>query len=210
MPIHAYRLVYSDSPPTEMLWEWEEPSMNRLLWNAKTFGRTVVQCTFLHWNALAEANQRIWETSYLLRPSYEPWDTWQAWMAEYRSWWPRCRKCTKRSMARSTTTNNTRVRQGSEATSGTRPFERNFMYLRISGSTAIIFARLWSLLISLVVVSTHAAETFSPAHVAVYFSPNGGATDAVVRELTAAKTQVLIQAYAVYLRADCQSPRGSQ
>jgi phosphatidylserine/phosphatidylglycerophosphate/cardiolipin synthase-like enzyme len=29
----------------------------------------------------------------------------------------------------------------------------------------------------------------------VYFSPNGGATDAVVRELTAAKTQVLIQAY---------------
>jgi hypothetical protein len=31
--------------------------------------------------------------------------------------------------------------------------------------------------------------------VAVYFSPNGGATDAVVRELTAAKTQVLMQAY---------------
>jgi hypothetical protein len=34
----------------------------------------------------------------------------------------------------------------------------------------------------------HAAETFSLASVAVYFSPNGGATDAVVREVSAAKT----------------------
>ena len=41
----------------------------------------------------------------------------------------------------------------------------------------------------------HAAETFSPASVAVYFSPNGGATEAVIRELNAAKTQVLVQAY---------------
>jgi phosphatidylserine/phosphatidylglycerophosphate/cardiolipin synthase-like enzyme len=41
----------------------------------------------------------------------------------------------------------------------------------------------------------YAAETFSPARIAVYFSPNGGATDAVVRELNAAKTQVLMQAY---------------
>jgi hypothetical protein len=51
----------------------------------KTFGRTVVQCSFLHWHALEAANQRIWETSYRLRPSYEPWDTWQGWMAEYRT-----------------------------------------------------------------------------------------------------------------------------
>jgi phosphatidylserine/phosphatidylglycerophosphate/cardiolipin synthase-like enzyme len=35
-----------------------------------------------------------------------------------------------------------------------------------------------------------------PAQVAVYFSPNGGATEAVVRELAAAKTQILVQAYA--------------
>jgi hypothetical protein len=62
---------------------------------------------------------------------------------------------------------------------------------RIPGSTASVLAGL-SLLISLVVVPTHAAETFSPARVAVYFFPNGGATDAVVRELTAAKTQVLM------------------
>jgi hypothetical protein len=41
----------------------------------------------------------------------------------------------------------------------------------------------------------HAAETFTPASVVVYFSPNGGATEAVIRELDAAKTQVLMQAY---------------
>ena len=32
----------------------------------------------------------------------------------------------------------------------------------------------------------HATETFTPACVAVYFSPNGGATEAVVREVNAA------------------------
>ena len=40
-----------------------------------------------------------------------------------------------------------------------------------------------------------AAETFSPARLAVYFSPNGGATDAVVREVSAAQQQILVQAY---------------
>ena len=85
-PIHAYRLVYPDSPhPSEMLWEWEEPYIHRLLWTAKTFGRRVVECDFLHWNALAEANRRIWEASYRLRPSSEPRDTWHTWMAEYRT-----------------------------------------------------------------------------------------------------------------------------
>jgi hypothetical protein len=68
-----------------MLWEWEEPYIHHLFWNAKTFGRTVVQCTFLHWNALAAANQRIWETSYLPRSLYEPWENWQAWIREYRT-----------------------------------------------------------------------------------------------------------------------------
>jgi hypothetical protein len=76
MPIPAYRLVYPDSSRvSETLWEWEDPYIQRLFWNAKTFGRTVVHCTFLHWNALAEANQRIWETYYLLRLSHAPWDT---------------------------------------------------------------------------------------------------------------------------------------
>ena len=41
----------------------------------------------------------------------------------------------------------------------------------------------------------HAAETFAPARVAVYFSPSGGATDAVVREVNAAQQQILMQAY---------------
>jgi phosphatidylserine/phosphatidylglycerophosphate/cardiolipin synthase-like enzyme len=35
----------------------------------------------------------------------------------------------------------------------------------------------------------------TPAHVAVYFSPHGGATDAVVREITAAQYRILVQAY---------------
>ena len=55
-PLYAYRLGSSDSPHTpEMLWEWEEPYIHCLLWTAKTFGRTVVHCLFLHWNALAAA-----------------------------------------------------------------------------------------------------------------------------------------------------------
>jgi hypothetical protein len=48
MPIQAYRLV-SHAP--EMLWEWEGPSIARLLWNAKTFGREVVQRSFADWDA---------------------------------------------------------------------------------------------------------------------------------------------------------------
>jgi phosphatidylserine/phosphatidylglycerophosphate/cardiolipin synthase-like enzyme len=35
---------------------------------------------------------------------------------------------------------------------------------------------------------------FSPAQVAVYFSPHGGATAAVIREVAAARTQILVQA----------------
>jgi|KBSSwiStaDraftv2_1062776.scaffolds.fasta_scaffold1008404_2 hypothetical protein len=85
MPIHAYRLVSPDSPPApEMLWEWEGPSIDRLLWDAKTFGREVVQRSFADWDAFAEENRRIWEIYYLPRPAYQPWDTWQAWVRAYR------------------------------------------------------------------------------------------------------------------------------
>jgi PLD-like domain/Metal binding domain of Ada len=59
----------------------------------------------------------------------------------------------------------------------------------------ILRIALCSFLLSLMVGPLHAAESFSPARVAVYFSPNGGATEAVVRELNAAQTQVLMQAY---------------
>ena len=84
--LHAYRLVYPDSPHApEMLWEWEKEHRARLLWNATTFGRELAHRYFPTWNALAEENQRIWETCYLPRPLYESWDTWQKWMAEYRT-----------------------------------------------------------------------------------------------------------------------------
>ena len=68
------------------------------------------------------------------------------------------------------------------------------MHRRTPGSTAGMLTGLW-LLISLIVVPAHAAEPFSPARVAVYFSPNGGATEAVVSELNAAQIQVMMQAY---------------
>lgn len=85
VPIHAYRLRYPDSPHApEMLWEWERPSIDRLLWNAKTFGREVVQRYFADWDALTEENSRLWEAYSLLRPAYEPWEGWQAWMDTYR------------------------------------------------------------------------------------------------------------------------------
>ena len=61
--------------------------------------------------------------------------------------------------------------------------------------TCRLIAGLCGFLMSLAGVSAHAEEQFFPARVAVYFSPNGGATEAVVRELAAAKTQVVMQAY---------------
>jgi phosphatidylserine/phosphatidylglycerophosphate/cardiolipin synthase-like enzyme len=59
----------------------------------------------------------------------------------------------------------------------------------------ILRLTLYGLFISLLVGPLHAAEPFSPARVAVYFSPKGWATDAVLRELNTAQTQVLMQAY---------------
>ena len=72
MPIPAYRLVYPDSSHApEMLWEWEEPYIQMLIENARTFHRKVVQRYFLTWDDLAQENQRIWETYYLPRPLYQ-------------------------------------------------------------------------------------------------------------------------------------------
>src|SRR5438105_9655257 len=69
------------------------------------------------------------------------------------------------------------------------------MNVPLSSRTLRIIAGFCGLLTGLAGVITHAEEPFSPARIAVYFSPKGGATDAVVRELTEAKTQVLVQAY---------------
>src|SRR5262245_17062001 len=84
--LHAYRLTYPDSPQApEMLWEWEKAHVGRLLWNATVFGRELAHRSLLTWEALAQENQRLWETYYRPRPAYEPWDAWQAWMSEYRA-----------------------------------------------------------------------------------------------------------------------------
>jgi phosphatidylserine/phosphatidylglycerophosphate/cardiolipin synthase-like enzyme len=47
----------------------------------------------------------------------------------------------------------------------------------------------------ILLTSVALADDFTPARMAVYFSPNGGATDAVVREVDAATQQILLQAY---------------
>ena len=63
-----------------------------------------------------------------------------------------------------------------------------------SGATKSV-AALVVLLAGLMLGSSLAANNSYTAHVAVHFSPHGGCTDAVVRELTAAQKQVLVQAY---------------
>ena len=83
--LHAYRLLYPDSPHApEKLWEWEKLHIGRLLWNATAFGRELAHRYFPTWDDLARENQRIWETHYQPRPLYEPWDTWRVWLEEYR------------------------------------------------------------------------------------------------------------------------------
>jgi phosphatidylserine/phosphatidylglycerophosphate/cardiolipin synthase-like enzyme len=70
------------------------------------------------------------------------------------------------------------------------PSERNLPIPKQRCTTLTLLVGLLSLLPW---VAT--ADDFTTARVAVYFSPSGGATDAVVRELNAATTQVLVQAY---------------
>jgi phosphatidylserine/phosphatidylglycerophosphate/cardiolipin synthase-like enzyme len=55
---------------------------------------------------------------------------------------------------------------------------------------------IFGLLIFLGTILPVSAEQFkSTGTVDVFFSPNGGATDAVVRELNSARTEILVQAY---------------
>lgn len=83
--LHVCRLVYLDSPHAPpQLWEWEAHYIDMLVQNAQTFHREVEQCSFLDWDAMAQENQRIWDTHYLPHPLYEFWVTWQSWLAEYR------------------------------------------------------------------------------------------------------------------------------
>jgi phosphatidylserine/phosphatidylglycerophosphate/cardiolipin synthase-like enzyme len=54
---------------------------------------------------------------------------------------------------------------------------------------------LWVLGVASATASTSLAADSFPAQVSVYFSPHGECTDAIVRELGAARKQVLMQAY---------------
>ena len=83
--VHAYRLVYPPHPSApHQLWEWQQPSIDRLWWNAATFGRQVELRCFRTWEALAGANTRLWEHAYRPHAAYALWPTWRAWLTEYR------------------------------------------------------------------------------------------------------------------------------
>src|SRR5262245_37645988 len=71
-------------------------------------------------------------------------------------------------------------------------FEAPRRYRRPHRSRAVLTLSVGLLML---LASIARAADFTTARVAVYFSPNGGATDAVVHELTTAQTQVLMQAY---------------
>jgi hypothetical protein len=83
--VHACRLVYDPPHALPRLWEWQESHIDNLLRNARTFSRLVDHRHFPSWEALAGENARLWETHYQRCPMYQPWDTWEAWLAEYRA-----------------------------------------------------------------------------------------------------------------------------
>ena len=86
--IHAYRLTYPFSaygPP--QLWEWEQPFIDALVLNARTFNQRVVQRYFDDWGALAQDNTRIWQTYYEPKPLSELYTGWQEMLAEHRQMW---------------------------------------------------------------------------------------------------------------------------
>jgi hypothetical protein len=83
--MHAYRLVYplsQHAPP--QLWEFEQPYIDHLILNARTFDRFVVQWYFADWTAFDQDNTRIWTTYYRPKPLYAHWATWQDWLPQYR------------------------------------------------------------------------------------------------------------------------------
>jgi hypothetical protein len=52
------------------------------------------------------------------------------------------------------------------------------------------------LVLFLTAPATHArSRTLNNAPTQVYFSPNGGCTEAIVKEITNAKSEILVQAY---------------
>jgi len=60
----------------------------------------------------------------------------------------------------------------------------------------IIAAVLLNLIFCLISIHSHATDlTLNNTSTQVYFSPNGGCTDAIVREIGNAKSEILVQAY---------------
>jgi hypothetical protein len=79
------RLVYPISQHTPpQIWEFEQPYIGNLIWNARTFQRFVVYWYFKNWAALDRDNRRIWETYYRPKPLFDHLPTWQEWLREYR------------------------------------------------------------------------------------------------------------------------------
>ena len=71
----------------------------------------------------------------------------------------------------------------------------NKMHLNMNNLRAISFI-ICFLVISLLSLQPANAEQFkSTGTIDAYFSPHGGATEAIVKELTNAKTEILVQAY---------------
>jgi hypothetical protein len=65
----AYRLIYPLSQHgAPQLWEYEQPYIDNLIMNARTFQRFVVQWYFEDWAALDCDNTRIWNTYYRPKP----------------------------------------------------------------------------------------------------------------------------------------------
>jgi hypothetical protein len=83
--IHAYRLVYplsQHAPP--QLWEYEQPSIDNLIVNARTFDRFVAQWYFEDCEAFDRDNTRIWNTYYRPKPLFDHIPTWEGWLSESR------------------------------------------------------------------------------------------------------------------------------
>jgi hypothetical protein len=84
--LRAYRLLYPDSPHAPPhLWECEQPYIDHLIQNARTFGRQVVQRYFRNWEAYTQENARIWSHYYLSKPLSQHVGSWEAWLTEYRT-----------------------------------------------------------------------------------------------------------------------------
>ncbi len=74
---------FSEYGPPQ-LWEWEQPFIDDLVLNARTFNRRVVGWHFEDWDALDQENTRIWQTYYEPKLLSALYTGWQEMLAEHR------------------------------------------------------------------------------------------------------------------------------